>query len=246
MTSQPVRAWLLAAATAVTAVQGQMLSPGAPPPQPAPPLSAQAEYMRAHFNQAIVVHAAIIRGDLGAVAPAARLLAEQDPGAMPTGSAAHVNAMKEAARQAVEAPDILAAGQATARMLTACGNCHRAVGTMPALASRARPPVGGVVGHMVDHQVAVDLMLQGLVVPSDSLWRQGTRAMATAPLHARELPVDSSVRRELAPTEERIHRMATEATQATDPFARAGFYGQMLAGCADCHKRHPKIWGPKP
>jgi len=117
---------------------------------------------------------------------------------------------------------------------------------MPAQAIRPRPQVGGVVGHMLEHQVAVDLMFQGLVVPSDSLWRQGTRAMATAPLHPRELPVDSAVRRELAPTEERVHRIATAAAQATDPFARAGFYGQMLAGCADCHKRHARIWGPKP
>jgi cytochrome c553 len=202
--------------------------------------------MRAHFNQAMVVHAAVIRGDLAAVAPAARVLADQDPASLPAGSASHVDAMKQAARLATEAADILAAGQATARMLIACGNCHRALGTMPALATRSRPPVGGIVGHMLEHQLAVDQMLQGLVVPSDSLWRQGTRAMAAAPMHPRELPVDSAVRRELAPIEERVHRMATEAVQATDPFARAGFYGQMLAGCADCHKRHAKIWGPKP
>jgi cytochrome c553 len=202
--------------------------------------------MRAHFNQAMVVHAAVIRGDLAAVAPAARVLADQDPASLPAGSASHVAAMKQAAREAADARDILAAGQATARMLSACGNCHRALGTMPAVTSRPRPSVGGIVGHMLEHQVAVDQMLEGLVVPSDSLWRAGTRAMATAPLHSRELPVDSAVRRELAPTEERVHRMATDAVQASDPFARAGFYAQMLAGCADCHKRHAKIWGPKP
>lgn len=240
------RMWVLISALAVTAAQSQVASPVVSQRPPEPPISAEAEYMRAHFNQALVVHAAVSRGDLAAVAPAARVLADQDPASLPAGSASHVDAMKQAARQAVEATDILAAGQATARMLMACGNCHRALGTMPALASRARSPVGGVVGHMVDHQIAVDLMLQGLVVPSDSLWRQGTRAMATAPLHPRELPVDSAVRRELAPIEERVHRLATDAVQADDPFARAGFYGQMLAGCADCHKRHAKVWGPKP
>ncbi len=241
-----LRPWLLVSMVVVTAAQGPLASPGAPAQQAAPPASAQAEYMRAHFNQAMVVHAAVTRGDLAAVASAARLLTDQDAASLPTGAATHVAAMKEAARQAAEAGDILAAGQATARMLIACGNCHRALGTRPALASRPSSTVGGIVGHMLEHQLAVDLMLQGLVVPSDSLWREGTRAMAVAPLHPRELPVDSAVRRELAPTEERVHRLATDAVQASDPLARAGFYGQMLAGCADCHKRHAKLWGPKP
>ncbi len=246
MMAPALRAGLLAAALTITGAQSPVAPPAAPRPPAEPPRSAQAEYMRAHFSQALVVHAAVIRGDLAAVAPAARVLADPARDAMPAGAASHVAGMTRGAREAVEATDILAAAQATARMLTACGTCHRALGTMPALATRERPPVGGVVGHMLDHQIAVDLMLQGLVVPSDSLWRQGTRAMATAPLHPRELPVDSAVRRELAPTEARVHRLATEAAQTTDPAARAGFYAQMLAGCADCHQRHAKIWGPKP
>ncbi|MDH4065501.1 MAG: hypothetical protein OEW19_13970, partial [Acidobacteriota bacterium] len=55
----------------------------------------------------------------------------------------------------------------------------------------------------------------------------------------------ANTRRQLAPTEERVHRLATDAIQATDAKTRAGFYGQVLAGCADCHKLHAKLWGPK-
>lgn len=234
MIAAAIRVLLVTCAAAAVAAQGQ------------PPASAQAEDMRAHFNEAMVVHAAVIRGDLAAVAPAARVLADQDPASLPPGASRHVAAMKEAAREAVEARDLLAAGQATGRMLIACGACHRAVSTMPAFANPPRSTLGGVVGHMLEHQLAVDQMLRGLVVPSDTMWRAGARGMATAPLSPRDLPVDSAVRRELAPTEERVHRLATDAAQAADPFARAGFYGQMLAGCADCHKRHAKIWGPKP
>jgi hypothetical protein len=113
-----LRPWLLASVVVITAAHSQLASPGAPLRQAEPPASAQAEYMRAHFNQAMVVHAAVIRGDLAAVAPAARVLADQDPASLPAGSAAHVDAMKQAARLATEAADILAAGQATARMLT--------------------------------------------------------------------------------------------------------------------------------
>lgn len=210
------------------------------------PDAAQARYMKAHLNQALVVHAAVIRGDLPAVVPAARTLAALDDSRFPPGAPAQVAAMKAAALRAVDSRDALAAGLAAAEMLTACGNCHRAIGTRPAIPSTERPAVGGVVGHMLEHQVAADLLLEGLVIPSDTSWRAGAQALMKAPLNPRELPVDSAVRRQLAPTEERIHRLATDAVQATDSAARAGFYGQVLAGCADCHKLHAKIWGPKP
>jgi hypothetical protein len=59
-------------------------------------------------------------------------------------------------------------------------------------------------------------------------------------------PVTAVVRAPLAQTEERLHRLATGAAQATDPAARAAFYGQFLAGCADCHPRYATLTQPKP
>ncbi|MCC7242096.1 MAG: hypothetical protein IT180_09240 [Acidobacteria bacterium] len=208
--------------------------------------TVQAAYMKAHLGQVLVVHAAVIRGDLAAVGPAARALATLDDQQFPAGAPDQVKAMKAAAARAADATDALAAGRATAEMLTSCGNCHRTVGTRPAVPARPRPEVGGVVGHMLEHQLAADQLLEGLVIPSDTSWRAGARALMVAPLNPRELPVDSEIRRQLAPTEERVHRLATDAIQATDPLARAGFYGQVLAGCADCHRLHAKLWGPKP
>ena len=99
---------------------------------------------------------------------------------------------------------------------------------------------------MLEHQVAVQQLVEGLVVPSDATWRNGARALAAAPMNATELPVDAAVRRQLAPTEERLHRLATGAAEADDPFARAAFYGQLLAACADCHTRYAKAARPKP
>ena len=210
------------------------------------PDTAQAYFMDAHLNQVMVVHAAVVRGDLAAVEPAARALAGLDDGRFPSGAPDQVAAMKAAAQRSAEARDVLEAARWTAEMVIACGNCHRAVGTRPAVPPSAPPRVGGVVGHMLEHQLAADQLLEGLVVPSDALWRAGARALMVAPLNPRELPVNSEVRRRLAPTEERVHRLATDAIQANDPQARAGFYGQVLAGCADCHQLHAKLWGPKP
>lgn len=220
--------------------------PAASAAQAPGPDAAQARYMRAHLNQVMVIHAAVIRGDLAAMAPAARALAALDDSRFPAGGPRQVAAMKAAAARASRAGDALEAGRATAEMLTACGTCHRSLGTRPPIPTVERPSVGGVVGHMLEHQVAADLLLEGLVIPSDTSWRAGAQALMGAPLNPRELPVDSAVRRQLAPTEERVHRLATDAAQATDPQARAGYYGQVLAGCADCHKLHARIWGPKP
>jgi cytochrome c553 len=210
------------------------------------PDAAQVRYMRAHLSQAMVLHAAIIRGDLPAVGPAALALATLDDSQFPAGAPEAVAAMKAAARRAANAKDVLEAARSTAELLSACGNCHRTIGTRPAILPTSRPQLGGIVGHMLEHQGAVDQLLEGLVIPSDTLWRAGARALMAAPLNPRDLPLDSNARRQLAPTEERVHRLATEAIQATDPEARAGFYGQVLAGCADCHRLHAKLWGPKP
>lgn len=207
----------------------------------------RAEHMRAHFGQAMAVHAAVIRGDLPAVAAAAKALADDEgPASLPAGSGRHVATLRRAARQAIDAKDIVAAAYSTALMLNACGDCHRAVGTMPAVPSASRSQLGGVVGHMLEHQQAADQLLQGLIIPSTSLWRAGAKGLVTAPLNPRDLPVSAEARRAMASTEEHIHRIATGAIQATDSRARASFYAQILAGCADCHKQHAKLWGPKP
>lgn len=129
-------------------------------------------------------------------------------------------------------------------MLNACGQCHLRSAAHPSLPLRATPEVGTIVGHMVAHQRAADQMLQGLVTPSDALWKDGARAFSTAALHPADIPVPAMERRQLAATEEKLHRLAGDAAQATEPRARANYYGQLLAACADCHSRSTR-WGPR-
>ena len=67
-------------------------------------------------------------------------------------------------------------------------------GTLPP-AAPAAPAVGGVVGHMLEHQRAVDLMVQGLTVPSTSAWNEGAATFASAPLRDKDLPRDPELTR---------------------------------------------------
>jgi len=220
-------------------------SSAAPRAQAVKPDAERAAHMRMHFTHVMSVHEAVIRGDLPAVKSPATWLAEHEgPESLPARSAPHMAAMRRAAGRAANAETILAAASATALMLKTCGDCHRAAGTMPAAPVPPRPDVGGIVGHMLQHQEAADLMLQGLVVPSSSLWRAGAEALKGAALHASNLPPDAQLTRRLIASEERIHQLADQALRVEDRGARAVFYAQILARCADCHALHREVWGP--
>lgn len=204
-----------------------------------------AAHMQAHYSQVLTVHAAVIRGDLAAARAPAAWLAEHDaPPSFPAGAAPFVEQMRRAARRTVQAPTVLEAALGTADMLKTCGDCHRGVGTMPSVSPSSAPDVGGVVGHMLGHQRAADQMLQGLVIPSAAMWRTGTSGFGTAPLRASKLPDDPKLTREIAASERRVHELAAQAAKTDDDGARAVFYGQIIARCADCHALHRKVWGP--
>lgn len=195
--------------------------------------------MQQHFGQVMTMHEALIRGDLQTVRESATWLAGRDrPAGLPDGSEPYIEAMRQAAARAASAPDALAAASATAAMLATCGDCHRAVGAEPVLAVARRAGRDGLAGHMEDHRVASELMLQGLVVPSASRWEKGAAGFAAAPLHPESLPKGED-RERLAQTEAHVHRAASRALQATDSVARGMVYGEILAGCADCHQHHP-------
>ncbi len=137
------------------------------------PSAPRADQMHEQFRAVTGAQDAIVRGDLEDARHQARTVAAfPDPADLPPGAAPHLAAMRAAAGQAAEAADLRVAAAATAAMLANCGSCHRAVGTMPAHRAPPEARVGGVIGHMITHQAAMDLLLQGLVTPSTSLWNQ--------------------------------------------------------------------------
>jgi hypothetical protein len=239
---------LLVVATAVAALSAAAARASRAPSQAqVPPDAQRAAHMRVHFSQVMTAHEAVIRGDLAAVrAPAAWLAEHETPASLPDGSAPFVAEMRRAARRTAEAPTVFQAALGVADMLKTCGDCHRAVGATPAVA-----PVGGaesrdVAGHMRAHQQSADQMLQGLIVPSSASWREGADGFNAAPLRPKTLRKDPKLTRELVASEARIHQLADQAGRAEAAGARAVFYGQIIARCADCHALHPTAWGPIP
>lgn len=236
---------LLGAALALSA-GGARPAAGPRTPQAVKPDATRQAHMQVHFSQVMTIHEAVIRGDLAAVKdPASWLATHEPPASLPDGSAPYIAAMREAAKRTAAAATVLEAATGTASMLKTCGDCHRGVGTMPAVPiTRPRPDVHGLVGHMLSHQHGADQMLQGLSTPSSALWRAGAAALKTASVDPGDLPRGAKLGPEARASEERLHVLAGEAARVEDAGARAVFYAQILARCADCHVAHRKAWGP--
>jgi cytochrome c553 len=231
--------------TALLGALGWSLAAAAHVPQAMPRDSRRAAVMQNHYADVLLIHQAVIRGDLQAMrAPARSLAAATAPVGLPDVATPYVTRMKAAAQRAASASDIPAAAAVTATMLATCGLCHDAMGTRPAAADVAPPRVGGTVGHMLEHQRGLDQMLQGLVLPSTTAWQQGVTALERAPLARSDLPPDRKLTSSIKDAEVDVHRLATEARTAASTGSRATLYGRLLGTCAECHSTHRRIWGP--
>jgi cytochrome c553 len=200
------------------------------------PSSSRAALMRHHFDAVNGAVDAVIRGDLSEARSKARMVrALPDPAGLPESGMPHLRALRAEAERGEKAADLEQAAAATASMLGACGDCHRAVGTMPAHPTPPEPKIGGVLGHMAQHKVAVDLLAQALMTPSSSLWMDGAEALATAPLHRGDLPGTAKASHDAMKAEATIHALATRALTTNDSAGRVLIYSKLIASCSTCH-----------
>jgi hypothetical protein len=205
-----------------------------------------ARTMKAHFTRVRSANEAVIRGDLDGAREAAAWIAEhQTADGLPAAARPYLDNVRRAARDVAAAADLRTASLATARLAVACGDCHAALGVRPSPAFRSQPVVGGVAGHMLAHQRAVELMFQGLVTPSTSMWTTGANLLRTAPLRSGRLPHDVRLTAEIRTHELRVHALAESARYLAEPPARASLYAPIIASCAACHALHSSFWGPQ-
>jgi hypothetical protein len=210
-----------------------------------PPNPTRIAEMRHHFVDITLVQEAVIRGDLASVrAPAMRLTQLAAPPDVPPASAPFITAIRVAARRATEAKTLRAAALAATTMLEQCGSCHQAVTVRPVPSTTSRPDVGGLVGHMLEHQRAADQLLQGIVIPSAMSWGQGAQALRVAALKPGEFPPDSRFQSDFHKAEVEVHDIANRATADDSMGQRVDTYARLLTTCASCHSLHRRIWGP--
>jgi mono/diheme cytochrome c family protein len=206
----------------------------------------RAAFMRQHFAAVMTLHEAVTRGDLSESRRiASDIAARPAPEGIAQALEPYVTSMQAAAQRISGDSRLEDVAASTAAMLATCGDCHRAAGTMPAPASPTSPAVGGLVGHMLEHQRGIDLMVQGLTVPSTSAWNKGADSLASAPLQGKDLPRDPELTRAVRSAEVRVHQLAEGARNADDTRSRIYVYSELIQSCATCHTLHHKIWGPR-
>jgi hypothetical protein len=151
--------------------------------QPVDGQATKESHLPGVFDRVLSMHRAIVRGDLQALHSPAVWFAEHGSIRSPVGDMDGAErSLKLAAAGAAAATDVSRAAAAVAEMVVACGRCHRKLGVGPSLPSIASSRHTNIVGHMLRHEQAAEQMLHGLVMPSDSLWLQGTTAFAETPL----------------------------------------------------------------
>jgi mono/diheme cytochrome c family protein len=205
---------------------------------------ARLSQMHYHFAQVSRIHEALVRGDLPAVrAPGMELSTIPVPRGVPATAMPFVVATRDAGRRAAGSKTLAEAADAEAMLLAQCGACHQASNIRIVPMPPERPNVGGLVGHMLDHQRAVDHLLLGLIVPSAAEWQLGMEGLQVAPLKREGLPYDARLTPEIEKAETLVHDLAGSPAAAT-PAERGAIYARLVTTCAQCHSLHSRLWGP--
>ena len=180
--------WL--AAAVVAAQVGQQSQSQAPERSPATSALRRAQ-MAGHYRAVTAIYEGVIRGDLAAVHQAALAIwGLAAPAGMPAVGDRIANFIQLEGRQAAQTENLQRAAEASAAMLTLCGDCHTAVNVRVGTPATTAPTVGGIVGHMLAHRNAVESLVEGLVAPSLSRWRAGPKGSLSRRCHrAISLPI---------------------------------------------------------
>ncbi|GMV07720.1 MAG: hypothetical protein AMXMBFR53_39950 [Gemmatimonadota bacterium] len=205
-------------------------------PQPTVASPVQ-EQMFTHFALARDLRAFVVNGDLERLRVTAEELAAEEPAwGMPPGSDAHRERVHDAARSAEEAADAPEAAVAVARVAAACGACHLAndVGLGERFQVAAPLMSDPAVRHTNYLSWVSRLLWDGLVGPSEGMWRTGAGALAggdgvPAP-RGTYVPAD-----EVARSAARLRALGADAAVAVEPEDRVRILGEVWAACAECH-----------
>jgi hypothetical protein len=131
------------------------------------------------------------------------------------------------------------------RVLTQCGGCHTANRVVPSPAPMTAGLGAGLGVHMTEYMRGLDGLFRGLVVPSDSDWRQGGARLATVDIPAGDWPDNPLLSDRRGAAAARIRYWADRALSTSSPYGRANIYASIVEICGGCHAYYPKIWGPK-
>ena len=224
----------------------QAPAPSDPGREPQPSFVTQVptsiEGMHERLAAAQRVEHGIVWGRLDEAQSQARLLlAFEEPQALPTWQP-FFEAVKNAAREVANAPDLAAAATATAALGAACASCHLSIGGTPKFPTETQPtPSIAISPQMRGHEWATARMWEGLIGPDSNRWFAGAAALSVAPLallpadEARLAHVDAAGAAGIAADLTRLRGYATRAMSPVDQADREQIVAGLLTTCSHCH-----------
>jgi hypothetical protein len=204
-------------------------------PRIASPSEALKPHMRAHFAAASAIQRATVSGQLEqAKQEATWLLAHDEPSQLASWTP-YVDEMKSSARAILDAPDLTSAAVGVSQLGRVCSRCHQATNAVVSFAWEESPPDSPLLAvQMSRHEWAAARLWEGLVAPSNDVWREGAAVMASSRLDVLATSSGTSPSAVLT-FSERVHELATSGGTIDEPEARATLYGKLLTTCVACH-----------
>lgn len=202
--------------------------------EPAVLEAARHANMTRHYEAALGMRRAVVKGEVKAFRESAEFIAENDiDSGAPESWKPHAEAMKASAGEARRADSVEQAAVALGRLGSSCADCHRALGGPKMILGEPPEPGASVKSHMARHQWAADRMWDGLIAPSTSLWVKGAEVMADARLTAERMAPETP---EVDAIARRVHFQANAARLLpVDEWGKA--YGEFVGTCAVCHEK---------
>jgi cytochrome c553 len=192
--------------------------------------------MDEHFAAVSDLQRAIARGHLDQAKEDARWIVEHDEPTQLAEWRPFVDDMKQAARAVGAAPDLPSAAALAAQLGRACSRCHEKTSAVVSFGWEVAPAdEPGLQPQMKRHQWAAARLWEGLVGPSDDVWREGATVLAATKLDVLATMGSGAPRGDLPALATRVRELAITAEKTDDGDARAKLYGELLSTCAGCH-----------
>ncbi len=208
-------------------------------------------HMKDHFAAVKKIQQTLVAGQLGEARKQADWLAKHRAHDALKAWEPHLQRVRGAARKLAETTTLPQAASIAADLGYQCGSCHL---TMTAITTfewiPAPTKTDTFAAKMQFHQWAADRLWEGLVGPSDSLWKEGAKALAS-PLPVDELlsvtaksgiQLKPAQRDEIRLLAKQVHELGKKAMKTQEREIRGRLYGELLTTCSGCHKlaRKPK------
>lgn len=191
--------------------------------------------MRSHLDAAMDLQSDLVDGRLAHAREMAGWLARHDTRFDP--DQPRDGELQRAAATVEVAKDVPSAAAGIGRLGRACSSCHEARRARadrlldPTPAPADQPTLEAQMGR---HAWAARRLWEGVIVPSELAWTDGSRVIATSTIDLTRT-TNAKPNADVAELAERMRSLSLRATDTADHDARAVLYGEMLVVCANCH-----------